>query len=72
MSAQEIRLHIPFANRIQSLASASRRAVSRRRMAPLDAMIARSPSNPSWHAVRKELDYMNTTCGSVPPTSWRA
>lgn len=72
MSTQELLVRIPFANLLQSLASASRRAVSRRRMAPLDAMIARPPFSPSWHAVRKELDYMNTTCGSVPPTSWRA
>jgi hypothetical protein len=72
MSAQEIRFHIPFANLVRSLASASRRVGSRRKMAPLDELIARPPAEPIWHAVRNELDFMNTVCGSVPPKSWRA
>ena len=72
MSAQEIRLHIPFANLLQSLVSASRRLATRHRMAPLDELVTRPPASPTWHAVRNELDFMNTTCGAVPPTTWRA
>ena len=72
MRAQELQVKIPFRNLLHTLIRTGQRVTSRPRIAPLDELVERPPAEPTWHAVRNGVDYLNLTGGALPPTDWRA